>query len=195
MRGALLVAGTTSDAGKSALVAGICRLAAPPRRRGGAVQGAEHVEQLGRHARTAARSAGRRRCRPRPAGWRRASRSTRCCSSRAATAARRSWCSGGPTAPSARGPTSSARPRCSTSSPRRLADLRARYDVVVCEGAGSPAEINLRATDIANMGLAQAADLPVRGRRRHRPRRRVRPPVRHARRARPGRPGAGSPGS
>ena len=42
-----------------------------------------------------------------------------------------------------------------------LADLRARYDVVVCEGAGSPAEINLRASDIANMGLAQAADLPV----------------------------------
>ena len=42
-----------------------------------------------------------------------------------------------------------------------LADLRSRYDVVVCEGAGSPAEINLRATDIANMGLAQAADLPV----------------------------------
>jgi adenosylcobyric acid synthase len=31
----------------------------------------------------------------------------------------------------------------------------------VCEGAGSPAEINLRTADIANMGLAQAADLPV----------------------------------
>ena len=42
-----------------------------------------------------------------------------------------------------------------------LAHLRARYDVVVCEGAGSPAEINLRATDLANMGLARAADLPV----------------------------------
>ena len=42
-----------------------------------------------------------------------------------------------------------------------LADLRSRYDVVICEGAGSPAEINLRATDIANMGLARAADLPV----------------------------------
>ncbi len=42
-----------------------------------------------------------------------------------------------------------------------LADLRRRYDVVICEGAGSPAEINLRATDIANMGLARAADLPV----------------------------------
>ncbi len=42
-----------------------------------------------------------------------------------------------------------------------LADLRGRYDVVVCEGAGSPTEINLRARDIANMGLARAADLPV----------------------------------
>ena len=42
-----------------------------------------------------------------------------------------------------------------------LAALRAEYDVVICEGAGSPAEINLRATDLANMGLARAADLPV----------------------------------
>jgi adenosylcobyric acid synthase len=42
-----------------------------------------------------------------------------------------------------------------------LAQLRREYDVVICEGAGSPAEINLRATDIANMGLARAADLPV----------------------------------
>ena len=42
-----------------------------------------------------------------------------------------------------------------------LAQLRREFDVVVCEGAGSPAEINLRATDIANLGLARAADLPV----------------------------------
>ncbi len=42
-----------------------------------------------------------------------------------------------------------------------LADLRGRFDAVICEGAGSPAEINLRDTDIANMGLARAADLPV----------------------------------
>jgi adenosylcobyric acid synthase len=42
-----------------------------------------------------------------------------------------------------------------------LAQLRREYDVVICEGAGSPAEINLRATDIANMGLARAAGLPV----------------------------------
>jgi adenosylcobyric acid synthase len=42
-----------------------------------------------------------------------------------------------------------------------LADLRARFDVVLCEGAGSPAEINLRDRDLANMGLARAAGMPV----------------------------------
>ena len=42
-----------------------------------------------------------------------------------------------------------------------LASLRARFDVVVCEGAGSPAEINLREGDLANLGLARTADLPV----------------------------------
>ncbi|MEL7515372.1 MAG: cobyric acid synthase [Pseudomonadota bacterium] len=39
--------------------------------------------------------------------------------------------------------------------------LKAAHDLVIVEGAGSPAEINLRAGDIANMGFAQAADLPV----------------------------------
>src|SRR3546814_3609736 len=34
-------------------------------------------------------------------------------------------------------------------------------DLIVVEGAGSPAEVNLRAGDIANMGFAEAADLPV----------------------------------
>ena len=42
-----------------------------------------------------------------------------------------------------------------------LASLRAEFDVVICEGAGSVAEINLRASDIANMGLAEMGDLPV----------------------------------
>jgi adenosylcobyric acid synthase len=42
-----------------------------------------------------------------------------------------------------------------------LTRLRDAYDVVICEGAGSPAEINLRETDVANMGLARAAGLPV----------------------------------
>ena len=39
--------------------------------------------------------------------------------------------------------------------------LSAEADLVVVEGAGSPAEINLRAGDIANMGFAEAADMPV----------------------------------
>ena len=39
--------------------------------------------------------------------------------------------------------------------------LRARYDVILVEGAGSPAEVNLRAGDIANMGFAVAANVPV----------------------------------
>jgi len=41
------------------------------------------------------------------------------------------------------------------------ARLRAQYDAVIVEGAGSPAEINLRDRDIANMGFAEAVDCPV----------------------------------
>ena len=41
------------------------------------------------------------------------------------------------------------------------ARLAARYEALVVEGAGSPAEINLRANDIANMGYAEAVDCPV----------------------------------
>ena len=45
-------------------------------------------------------------------------------------------------------------------SPRLLEALTARF-VILVEGAGSPAEINLRAGDIANMGFARATDTPV----------------------------------
>ncbi|MDF9388995.1 cobyric acid synthase [Vibrio sp. 1151_11] len=41
------------------------------------------------------------------------------------------------------------------------ARLQAEYQSVMIEGAGSPAEINLRENDIANMGFAEAADVPV----------------------------------
>lgn len=40
-------------------------------------------------------------------------------------------------------------------------DLRSRFDLVVAEGAGSPAEINLRASDYVNMGLARHGDVPT----------------------------------
>ncbi len=39
--------------------------------------------------------------------------------------------------------------------------LRSSHDLVLVEGAGSPAEVNLREGDIANMGFAQSADVPV----------------------------------
>ena len=39
--------------------------------------------------------------------------------------------------------------------------LSAQHDLIIVEGAGSPAEVNLRAGDIANMGFAQAARVPV----------------------------------
>jgi adenosylcobyric acid synthase len=42
-----------------------------------------------------------------------------------------------------------------------LSSLRARFDVVVCEGAGSPAEINLLHDDIVNLGLAKRAGIPA----------------------------------
>ncbi len=39
--------------------------------------------------------------------------------------------------------------------------LQSQYDYIVVEGAGSPAEINLRDRDIANMGFAEEVDCPV----------------------------------
>ncbi|MEO5348248.1 MAG: cobyric acid synthase [Magnetococcus sp. YQC-3] len=41
------------------------------------------------------------------------------------------------------------------------ARLAERFDLILVEGAGSPAEINLRAGDLANMGFAEAVDCPV----------------------------------
>jgi adenosylcobyric acid synthase len=53
------------------------------------------------------------------------------------------------------------RPRLAGAAFQALTELRAEYEVVVCEGAGSPAEINLRDGDFVNMGLARHAGLPT----------------------------------
>ncbi len=55
----------------------------------------------------------------------------------------------------------SLRPRLAETAHATLAELRAEYDAVICEGAGSPAEINLRDGDFVNMGLARHAGLPA----------------------------------
>ena len=44
---------------------------------------------------------------------------------------------------------------------RAFDDLRSRFDIIIAEGAGSPTEINLRADDYVNMGLARHGRLPV----------------------------------
>ncbi len=69
-----------------------------------------------------------------------------------------------------------------------FARLGAGADLVIVEGAGSPAETNLRARDIANLGFARAAGVPGGPDRRHRPRRRHRQPRRHPCGAGRGRP-------
>ena len=158
--GALLVAGTTSDAGKSVLVAGLCRLLA---RRGVRVAPfkAQNMSnnsvvtldggEIGRAQALQARACGLApsvRFNPvllKPGGDRTSQLVVR---GKAVTTVgardyitHREWLRG--------------------IVADELASLRADFDVVVCEGAGSPAEINLRATDLANMGLARAANLPV----------------------------------
>jgi adenosylcobyric acid synthase len=53
------------------------------------------------------------------------------------------------------------KPKLMTPVLESYARLKARADLVLVEGAGSPAEVNLRAGDIANMGFARKADVPV----------------------------------
>jgi adenosylcobyric acid synthase len=160
MPGALLVAGTTSDAGKSVLVAGICRWLA---RRGTSVAPfkAQNMSnnsvvtpdggEIGRAQAMQAAACGiapEVRFNPvllKPG------------SDRCAQVVVLGHAAGTVSAASYR----HRKPELLDVVVGALVALRAEYDVVICEGAGSPTEINLRGTDIANMGLARAAGLPV----------------------------------
>lgn len=160
MSGALLVAGTSSDAGKSVVVAALCRLLA---RRGTRVapfkaqnmsnNSVVTVEggEIGRAQAIQARAAGLEpsvRFNPvllKPGSDRTSQlvikgRVTDSVSAKSYV---------------------QHRDRLASVVFDELACLRDEFDAVICEGAGSPAEINLRATDLANMGLARAAGLPV----------------------------------
>src|SRR4051794_8907010 len=160
MSGALLVCGTASDAGKSLVTAGICRSLA---RRGVAVapfkaqnmalnsavtaSGAEigRAQAMQAAAAGVAPEAAMNPVLIKPSGERHS----------------QVVLMGRPHADTDARGYQALKPALADVVHDALADLRARYDVVVCEGAGSPAEINLRADDIVNMGLARRADIPV----------------------------------
>ena len=160
MTGALLVAGTTSDAGKSMVVAGLCRVlarkgirVAPFKAQNMSNNSAVTVEggEIGRAQAMQGRAAGLEpsiRFNPvllKPGGDRTSQLVVR---------------------GHVQGTVDAAdyfRHRAALAEVvhDELHSLRTEFDVVICEGAGSPAEINLRGTDLANMGLARAANLPV----------------------------------
>ncbi|OBJ53179.1 cobyric acid synthase [Mycobacterium sp. 1423905.2] len=160
MSGALLVAGTSSDAGKTMVVAGLCRLlarngvrVAPFKAQNMSNNSAVTVEggEIGRAQAIQARAAGLEpsvRFNPillKPGGDRTSQLVIRGHVAESVTATGYF----------------THRERLARLVFDELSALRNDFDVVLCEGAGSPAEINLRATDLANMGLARAADLPV----------------------------------
>ena len=160
MKGALLIAGTSSDAGKSVLVAGLCRwlarhgvTVAPFKAQNMALNSAVTADgaEIGRAQATQAAAA---RVEPEAAmnpGLLKPGSDTR---SQVVLLGR-------PVAETGALDYQDLKPMLESAVAESLAGLRRRFDVVICEGAGSPAEINLRHRDIANMGLARAADLPV----------------------------------
>jgi adenosylcobyric acid synthase len=160
MRGALLVAGTTSDAGKSVLTAGLCRWlarqgvrVAPFKAQNMSLNSMVTADgaEIGRAQVTQAQAA---RIEPtadmnpvllKPGSDRRS----------------QVVVLGHPVAEVDALEYGAHKQRLREVVLDSLTRLRAEYDVVICEGAGSPAEINLRRGDLANMGLARAAGLPV----------------------------------
>ncbi|WP_436501229.1 cobyric acid synthase [Actinokineospora sp. HUAS TT18] len=160
MSGALLIAGTTSDAGKSVLVAGLCRWLA----RSGVKVAPFKAQNMSNNSMVTADGGEIGRAQALQAAACGLEPSVRFNpvllkpgSDRSSQVVVLGKPVGVTTALSYR----SRKAELMDTVLSTLTDLRADYDVVVCEGAGSPTEINLRANDIANMGLARAARLPV----------------------------------
>jgi adenosylcobyric acid synthase len=160
VNGALLVAGTSSDAGKSVLVAGLCRWlsrqgvrVAPFKAQNMALNSAVTADgaEIGRaQAMQAAAARAEPEAAMNPVLLKPGSETRS-----------QVVLLGQPVAETGALDYQDLKPMLESAVAASLADLRRRFDVVVCEGAGSPAEINLRHRDIANMGLARAAGLPV----------------------------------
>jgi adenosylcobyric acid synthase len=160
VKGALLVAGTSSDAGKSVLVAGLCRWlarqdvrVAPFKAQNMALNSAVTADgaEIGRAQAMQAAAAGVEPEAAMNPVLLKPGSETR---SQVVLLGR-------PVAETGALDYQSLKPTLERAVAESLADLRSRFDVVICEGAGSPAEINLRDRDIANMGLARSAGLPV----------------------------------
>jgi adenosylcobyric acid synthase len=160
VKGALLVAGTCSDAGKSVVVAGICRAlhrrgvrVAPFKAQNMALNSTVTAtgEEIGRAQAAQAQACGLEpevAMNPvliKPSGERRS----------------QVIVMGSPRADVDAKGYQRLKASLSPTVLEALASLRERYDAVICEGAGSPAEINLRDHDIANLGMARSADMPV----------------------------------
>ena len=160
LRGALLVAGTTSDAGKSVLVAGICRWLA---RQGVSVAPfkAQNMSLNSFVTRGGAEIGRAQAMQARAAGVEPEAAMNPVLLKPGSDRSSQVVVMGQPFAEAGAMDYGSLTPVLLPVVLAALADLRSRFDVVICEGAGSPTEINLRHRDITNMGLARAADLPV----------------------------------
>ena len=160
MSGALLVAGTTSDAGKSVLTAGICRWLA----RTGRTVAPFKAQNMSLNSWVTADGAeiGRAQAmQAAAAGVPPEAAMNPVLLKPGSDTRSQVVLLGKPVADVGALDYRDLKPRLLQAVLESFDELRARFDVVVCEGAGSPAEINLREHDIANMGLAQARELPV----------------------------------
>ncbi|WFE41906.1 cobyric acid synthase [Micromonospora sp. WMMD998] len=164
MSGGLLVAGTTSDAGKSVLTAGICRWL---RRRGVRVAPFK-AQNMSNNSAVVVGPDGRggelgraQAMQAAAAGLAPDLRFNPVLLKPGSDLASQVVLLGEAVDTVTAGNYHALRPRLAATAYAVLAELRAEYDVVICEGAGSPAEINLRAGDYVNLGLARQAGLPA----------------------------------